>query len=379
MIDFKLLKSAVIMTDPVEITRVLKEALVKRQESMPAIRARETRMYETKDGKSAIMKQSPIMKADGSIGIPDLTELKSLCEKRGLPWNDAFVTRVLPYWGSDERGDGHGDVTVQNWNFKTFEDNPVLCDSHRWENPPVGNVLDWKVVQRVDAKYNGPALWLLCLFTPAEVYAWGDQIYRLAAARFLRGGSVGFVSHKVIDIKDEDERAALGLGRWGFVLDDNELLEYSPTTIGANPGAFSILASAKSRGQLEAKDFTVIRELQRRQEESEEAWEASDENLLSFAKILFPDYEFEDHKSLETPVKEEPVTTKTASVSVEARLETLQETVDRLALAVDELAGSTGKMISDIREKVEVISSELEGGTVSNLEIPDEVLEKVTL
>lgn len=369
----KELKSGVVITDPVEITRVLKEAVAKRTESMPAIRARETQTYETKDGKTAIMKMTA--KAEGSIGVPDLSELKALCEKRGIPWLDSYALRAIPYWGSDERTDGHGDIVEQVWNFNTFQDNPVLCDSHRWENPPVGNVLDWKVVQRVDKNYNGPALWLLALFTPAEIYAWGDQIYRLVASRFLRGGSVGFVSHKVIDVKDEQERAELGLGRWGYILSDNELLEYSPTTIGANPGALSILASAKSRGQLEAKDITVVRELLRREAATEENWEETDDSILAFARVLFPESEFEEHKGLAEPVKAEPVT-KTTAVPVETRLAELEENVRTLMTGFDQFAQSTSSMLSDIRDQLE--GKAFGGGTISDSEITDGLLEGAT-
>ena len=373
MIDLSQYKSAVIMTDPAEIAEAMVKSFEQRTKSLPTLRQRETQMFKDAEGRTGLRKYNA--KASGSIAVPEIAELKSLCEKRDLPWNDAFVGRCIPYFGSDERPDGHGDIVLQNFNFSTFEDNPVLADSHRWENPPIGNMLDWKVVQRVDAKYNGPALWLLSLFTPAEVYAWGDQIFRLVNSRFLRGFSIGFVSNKVIDIKDEAERAKLGLGKWGYILDDNELLEGSPTQIGANPGAFSILARAKSLKQLEAKDFTVIRELARRQEKDESTWEVTDENLLSFAKILFPEHEYEEHKGLENPLIEEPVAPKKNQIPVDDRIDKLQESVDALTLAVDELAKSLGQKVSDIRDGVESLQTELEDGAISDLDLTDGLLE----
>jgi len=172
-------------------------------------------------------------------------KIKSLVSKRGMPWRDEYASRVIPYWGSDERVDGMGDIVRQDWIFETFEKNSPMPFSHSWNQPPVGRIIGWEVVKRRPKEeeekdgYKGPALFLAGLFATKEDSALADSIFRLAKARILVGGSVGFHSRKTINIQDSKERAALGLGKWGLVFEQNELIEFSPTTIPANPGAIS--------------------------------------------------------------------------------------------------------------------------------------------
>lgn len=232
-------------------------------------------------------------------------ELQRIATERGIQWESALGQRAIPYWASDQRPDAHGDIVLQNWIFDEFEDNHPLANSHDWGGFPIGSVLAWQVVQRNTTKYMGPALQLLTLFALKEQFETADTAFRLVRSGFLVGGSVGFSADKVIDIKDEAERAKLGLGRWGFVLDENHLLEFSPTLLGANSGAFAILSRAKSRGMLEARDMTVVRELEREsivESGDKDRWSDLDSKYVQMAKMLFPDTEWKRHDDVEEPM-----------------------------------------------------------------------------
>lgn len=256
---------------------------------------------------------TPLLKADPGaqvtnipgLGVPPVDELQRLIEARQMPL-PADLTRVVPWFASDERVDGDGDIVRQNWNFEEFKDNSPMPFSHEWEQPPVGRVLDWKVVQRADSGYAGPALWLLGLFAGADEWPFADSVYRLVRAGILRGGSVGFFSTRIIEVTDKEERAAIGLGPYGVILDQNTLLEFSPTTIPANPGAVALRARQHGPVGLEKHDLCVVRELLRQDvrddAEARRRWSAYEEVLIAASKALFPGETFLFHKDLDVPV-----------------------------------------------------------------------------
>lgn len=215
-------------------------------------------------------------------------QAKAIAEEAGIPWDDSYNDRVLPHWGSDERVDGHGDIVLQNWDFSSFKENPAMPFNHNWHQLPVGVHLSWEVRNKVSEDYVGPSLLLQSLYATKEQLpeGMGDSLYRLTLARMLRMNSVGFSSGRVIVIEDDKERNELGLGRWGAILDDNLLLEDSPTLIGANPGALLATNSAKKAG-LKLEDLTTLREINRQNSETEEQFENTDDSILKAAKKLF--------------------------------------------------------------------------------------------
>ncbi len=236
------------------------------------------------DGSVRVVRDmgTPTMQA-----VPPVEQLQQLAQLRGIPWDPAYAERVVPYWASDERVDSHGDIVRQRWRFETFAKNPVLAFSHNWDEAGVGNAIDWQVRPRTDADYQGPALWLLQLFMTAEQWIWADSVFRQVKAGFLRAGSVGFKPGVMIDVKDDAERQALGLGRWGLILDDNELLEFSVCLMGANKGALAILAQEKARGGLSARDLVASREILRRSSIADDEWARQDDELRAMARTVF--------------------------------------------------------------------------------------------
>jgi hypothetical protein len=63
------------------------------------------------------------------------------------------------------------------------------------------------------------------------------------------------VPGKVINVQDDTERARLGLGRYGVILDDNTLLEFSPTSVPANSGAIALLSRSAREERDEMADL----------------------------------------------------------------------------------------------------------------------------
>lgn len=371
------LKSAEVITDPEEVYRRLAEANEKNRVRMNGY-ADHTRLSRTDEGKTVVGKRvGSVITASGEASLVEKqmdfsaiagqpTELQRVAQDRGIQWESALASRAIPYWASDQRPDAHGDIVLQNWIFDEFEDNHPLANSHDWGGFPIGSVIAWQVVQRSTAKYMGPALQVLSLFATKEQYGVADTAFRLVRSGFLVGGSVGFASDKVIDIKDDDERAKLGLGRWGFVLDDNHLLEFSPTLLGANSGAFAILSRAKSRGMLMPKDFEVIREIERQTAVSSDAkdkWDGIDVRYVQMAHMLFPDVEFKRHKDVEEPLYEQtddPLKDYVPGADLESdpdgRIERIEESLERLTSLVEEGLLGLGSTLSDVRETLERMS-----------------------
>jgi hypothetical protein len=236
---------------------------------------------------------------------PTATQLQKLVEARGMDWRDEYVQRAIPYWASDERVDNMGDIVRQNWDFKQFEQNSPMPYSHNWMQPPVGRVVDWEVMQR-KGDYAGPALALLGVFATKEDWEWADTVFRLVKNRFLVAGSVGFYPKTIIHVTDAAERQKLGLGQYGYVLDDNTLLEYSPTTLPANPGAVVLNSLRTNKGDTTVRDIHFLRELLRLdtvgRKDAKSRWGEYETALLSVARAIFPKSRFEYHSELDVPV-----------------------------------------------------------------------------
>jgi len=339
--------SGVMIEDAAEIVRLLSDTSEGRPE-------REVRLQD--DG-AHVRKHTrgPIEKAEAL----DSSALEAACTAVGLPYEEAYAERTQWYWGNDERPDGHGDVVLQNWDFTDYLNNPLLCYNHRWDALPIGNCVAWEVVERTESDYSGPALKLLAVFATREQNEWADSCHRLVRARFLRAGSVGFVSRRVIDVKDAEERAALGLGRYGYVLDDNVLYEYSVTTLGANSGAYSVLSAAKKSGLLLPADMQLAREIARTIAKDQKTWDSEDRQLLSISRCLFPTHEFTSHKALDVPVLQLPFKRSATLVktevkpTVDERLAAIEKSIGDLSTAFSEYAASTLSSITDIRSLCE--------------------------
>lgn len=354
MLDVKTLKSAE------EISGV--DAVMRHLNDSGWLEVRDggqTSVTETPDGvlvtkRSAVGVMRNVARTKGQI-----TKLKQLAETRGFEWDDEkSPDRVVEYWASDERVDRHGDRVLQTWDDTDFNDNPVMLFSHEWERPSIGGVLEWAVDARKDAKYDGPALGLKALFADAETYPFADTVYRLTKAGFMPSGSVGFFAESALDVKDAKERHDLGLGPKGLVFAKNILVEWSPCSVPANPGAHQRLSIAKRAKLFLPGDVAVVREmarmslLSRRDVKPEEEWERVDRALCSMLRSIFPECECEQSKDVHERIeleaaKAKPTSTPTANdgKDEEDYGKTLEDVTTRL--------GSLETMMSDVRDLLE--------------------------
>lgn len=265
----------------------LKSAEVLDEKGLERFLGKRRHVREDDDSLSTFHKMTgaPILTAKA----PSKAQLQTLAEKRGMPWDDALAARAQTWWASDERVDGEGDIIRQDWDFKEFEKNSPMPFGHRWSEPPVGRFIDWDIRHRSDGDYNGPALHLLGLFATGS--EWADEIMRLVQGGFLPGASVGFQAGKVINVVDEDERQALGLGPWGLIFEQNTLLETSPVTIPANPGAH---VSEMMKG-LKCRDVFLLTEIKRRYCDDEEEFVGWQKAIIEVAGAIWPKAKFEVH------------------------------------------------------------------------------------
>ena len=170
---------------------------------------------------------------------------------------------VLRWKYSDDSPDRMGDIILQDgWELENYKKNGVVLWGHAFgfdsiADEPIGRSKKvW-----VEKSGTGMALFGDILFAVDESER-GARIYRLAKSGFVSAGSVGFRPKSIKFIDDEDERARLGLGRYGVVFEKQELLEFSLCAVPANANALQ--QSVKSGAITEADaDELVARRTER--------------------------------------------------------------------------------------------------------------------
>lgn len=157
-------------------------------------------------------------------------DIASMCEERGIKYDEKYNGRVKLYKASDETVDASGDIIRQaGWNFSRYKTNPVFAYCHNYYILPIGSGIKWMVKDGALLIYN--------MFALPEANPWADMCLQMVNAKMLNGNSVGFIPQKVLRVEDENERAKLGLGRYGVIFEKSMLLEDSACSIGCNPAA----------------------------------------------------------------------------------------------------------------------------------------------
>lgn len=283
--------------------------------------------------------------------LPSEEELRSLSAARGLKISGDILARSHAYFASDERVDAHGDIVRQDFDFSSFEKNAPFLLSHDWysTNALIGQMVKWEVVERKDKDYAGPALLTIAVQPDAGVSASADQANRLIKSGVLRAASIGFYPLEVLKIDDQEERAKLGLGPDGFVIQRSRLIEMSAVPLPANEGAHVITGLA-GKGALQADDVTVLREIYRLMPKrllGNDAWVNADRTLVACAKTAFRAEskrfaELKDRgqsliRSDESPILWAPNEADTAdrSKAIEAKLDHLTKLVEGIVLSQD--------------------------------------------
>lgn len=279
-------------------------------------------------------------------------DLKKKCEASGMPWDEAYVGRAHPVWSSDQRVNRYGDIDLQNWDFRNYNRNPIVLLSHQWDALPIGASLSHEVKSRQDGDYLGPALRQTMLFATKEMSAVADSVNRLWSAKFLRTVSVGFYAGKVIDVEDNEERAKLGLGKWGLIFDDLELVEVSPCSVPALPSAHNAAPE-----QAQGADIETIREIIRCEviaTPSASHWRSIDTNLRRAWKRLYPDIKVREHSDVEAPTTfEEASGDRSTNDLLEEMNKAFKSLSERVSILEKASSTETQASVSDSKKKVE--------------------------
>jgi len=128
-------------------------------------------------------------------------------------------TRTFEAVASTEAPDRWGDVVKQDgWELDNFKKNPVLLWMHKYDEPPIGKVVDIRV--------EGGKLVFKAQFADEGTHPLADTAYQLYKQGILRAFSVGFIPKEF----DHNEHG-------GYTYRRQELLEISAVTVPANQEA----------------------------------------------------------------------------------------------------------------------------------------------
>ena len=134
---------------------------------------------------------------------------------------------------SDESVNRGGDILRQNWELENYLKNPVVLWGHGMGTDSEADV---PIAKMPSVKVQGTRTVGKVTFA-VEEYPRAAQVYRLARGGYVNAGSPGFIPKKITTEYDEEERAKLGLGRYGVVFERAELLEFSICAVPQNPNA----------------------------------------------------------------------------------------------------------------------------------------------
>lgn len=119
-------------------------------------------------------------------------------------------------------------IDPAGWDFKDYENNPVVLWCHDHFCPPIARAVS---LEPSDNKVKSVAE-----FTPEDLYPFGYMTYRLYAEGFLHAVSVGYQPKEYTVAEDR---------KWGLNYLKQSLLEYSAVPVPSNPDA---LVVARSKG-----------------------------------------------------------------------------------------------------------------------------------
>jgi phage head maturation protease len=196
---------------------------------------------------TASLEEMKLLGADAVMRIKTSGDVPQFRCKAVEPISVNEERRTISYLVSDETPDRMGDVIrVKGWDLSNYKKNPVILWAHDGKNvPPIGRA------HNVRRRFGPNRLTADIEFAPAEAHEFAETIYQLAARGFIKATSVGFMPKGVESI-DEEARQALGVGPYGQVFSESELMEISIVSVPANPSALEVgVKSLMSEGMLE--------------------------------------------------------------------------------------------------------------------------------
>lgn len=144
--------------------------------------------------------------------------------------------RTFRFVFSSEKPDRVNDIIRQGgWKLDDFRANPVSLWAHNgFSHPPIGRA---SKLNTNDSVAGFRATSGDIELAPAGISDLVDMIHALLESGFLRATSVGFMTLEIKRVDDEEERAKLGLGRFGLLITKARLKEISIVSIGMHQDA----------------------------------------------------------------------------------------------------------------------------------------------
>ena len=161
--------------------------------------------------------------------------------KKDDPSSEFKKDRFITFVASDETVDSYGDILrVDGADLSRYKSGSgAFITSHDISDisGSAGVIVKaWKA-KNVDGSPEGKAVLVTVYFPTAEEDPDADRIFKKYKARTLNAVSVGFTPIEYHIPKDEAERKALGLGKWGIEFRKWAPCELSAVTVPANPNA----------------------------------------------------------------------------------------------------------------------------------------------
>lgn len=174
--------------------------------------------------------------SSGTEGIIGLTEeeCRKLCKRIGIEYLSGYENRIRQYTITDETCDRYGDIVrAKGAVLDNFSKNPVIQFAHNYEEPPVGTALKtW-----YDKASSTVKAWAMFYDDRVDSSGRSELIWKFVRANAMRACSIGFMPLEYNVPNNEEERGALGLGKYGVEFTKWDLLEFSPVPVPANPNA----------------------------------------------------------------------------------------------------------------------------------------------
>lgn len=185
-------------------------------------------------------------------------EIKKAVE-RGRARQPKDPSRVFEFIASSERVDRMGDIVRQKWNLKDYKKNPVILFAHNSDE-----IIGRSIMEEVRNEGRGGlgrhlAIWVE--YAGVQHNPLAERMHRMTRDGFLNAGSVGFMPTDVYNPESDEERQALGLGPWGVEFRKNDLMEFSPCAIPANPDALVQSTKAMARKGYDEETIQMLKSL----------------------------------------------------------------------------------------------------------------------
>lgn len=210
---------------------------------------------------------------------------------------------LITFVGSTSQVDRADDVVRQDFRLKNYRANPVILWMHQSGIPPIGRSAKTRIENA-----NSPEARLLLdvAFDEGEHNPLATTVAAQVRSGMLGTGSVGFRPGKrtLRSQLPEDHAAyqklAKGTPEWlaGIYFEQNELLEFSITTIPMNPGAVALRAWARQavdgdqavqRALNETADKLTVEQIMRAVRADEQIRRQVEMALLSLPAEVIPD------------------------------------------------------------------------------------------